>query len=413
MTASRKIISRFSFQFFALLIAHVSYALTYHVEIMDMDPMQPLSPPVAVVHQGGYHLFQAGMEVTAGLEGIAEEGMTGVLVDEAESHPMVHQTVVGGDGPTFSSHKFLIEGNPGELFSFASMFGRTNDIFVGIADVPLPQPDSPMEIDAMAYDAGTEVNTGLMAHIPFYGNVGVGETESGVVAEINQYVIEDDPDMGRIEFNWPPTAKVIITPMPNAVEYMVTMTSSSEGQPLTPPLIVIHDDSAQVFAMGEKASEGLEELAVDGITSSLKNELLPVVGVWNVFVGGDGPGLEHETTVIAEPGQLVTIASMFARTNDVFTGHAGMELPAAGSTIQMETNAYDAGTEINTGLMAHIPFYGNTDGGEEEDGVIMEINSYTVVDDPEGQLNYSWPPASMIEIHGRSSTSHVSNWDLY
>ncbi|MBD3267733.1 hypothetical protein GF373_13770 [bacterium] len=393
-----------------LFLAPPAGALTYHVEIMDLDAGQPMTPPVVTVHEDGYHLFELGSQASMGLQQLAEDGMTMALLEEANMSGHVHHAMVGGSAPTFASFKFLIQAEPGDLFSFASMFAKTNDVFVGVSAVPLPE--SPLEMDAMAYDAGTEVNTGMMAHIPAYGNVGVGEDEDNPIAEINSYAVVDDPDQGMIEYSWPPAAKVMITPMPDAVEYKVTMNGLSDGQPLTPPLIAIHDESVSVYEMGEQASTGLEMLAEEGATDTLKMELLSMDGVWNVYIGGDAPGFEQMTTLIAEPGQRISIVSMFARTNDVFTGVAGAMLPQAGAPLAIETNAYDAGTEMNTGMMAHIPAYGNA-GGPDEDGTVMEINSYTVVDDPDGQLDYTWPPAAMIEIEGMGMQSHVSHWDLY
>lgn len=392
--------------------ASAGQAMVYHVEIVDLDPGQPLTPPVAVVHGSGYALFETGMAATPGLEMLAEDGLTDALIEEAQASAGVRQALVGGGGPTFASFKFLIEGEPGDLFSYASMFARTNDVFTGLSGVALPPAGMPLTLDAMAYDAGTEVNTGLAAHIPAYGNVDAGETENGTVQPIEMFSIMDDPDAGMIDFAWPPAAQVIITPMPNAIEYELTLEGLSEGQPLTPPLLITHSADAMPFELGAMASPGLELLAEEGASGDWANELRPLDGVWTVMPFGDGPGFGHSTTFTAEPGMLLSLASMFARTNDVVTGVMGYTLPEGGVMEVIETMAYDAGTEMNTGLVEHIPFYGNA-GGPDEDGVIAVINEYSVLDDPDGPLDFTWPPAARITIEAMGPASNVTGWDLY
>lgn len=387
-------------------------AMVYHVEIKDLDPGQPITPPVVAIHKAGYQMFEVGAQASAGLEALAEDGLTDMLVNEAQSHADVMNVKVGGSGPTFGSFKFLVEGEPGDYISIASMFARTNDNFIGTSAQPLPPAGQPMEIDSQVYDAGTEMNTGLIAHIPAYDNVMVGPEENGTISVINDYVIMDDPNDGQVEFEWPPAAKIIITPMPNAINYDIHMVSQSEGQPISPSLVAVHDDRAQIFEPGTQASAGLEELAESGSSSTLINELTPLTGVWIAQRAGDGPGGEQRITITAEPGQLITMISMFGRTNDVFTGITNQELPSLGSMLTLDGLAYDAGTETNTGLMAHIPFYGNS-GGPTEGGMISEINVYTIVDDPEGELVFNWPPATQVTIEPRDPQSDVQNWALY
>lgn len=396
----------------SLFIITTAQSAVYHIEIRDAEPGQPLTPPVAVVHQSGYSLFAEGAAATPGLEALAEDGMTGALVEEANNSSSVMTVVVGGSAPTFGSYKFLIEGEPGDLFSAASMFAKTNDNFIGVSGIALPSGGDPIIIDSQVYDAGTEVNTGLAAHIPAFGNVLIGEDENGVITTISQYSLVDDPALGQVDFTWPPAAQVIITPMPDAVDYRITITGLSEGQPLTPPLIAVHNDSASIFEVGGTASAGLELLAEEGATADLQNELIPVAGVWTVSIASDAPGFEHQTTIAAEPGQLISIVSMFARTNDNFIGVSNFVLPSRGSNETIESSAYDAGTETNTGLVEHIPFYGNA-GGPDENSTISIINSFSVLDDPSGQLDYTWPPAASIQIEALAQQSSIADFELY
>lgn len=404
---------RMSILFASLMLVASAQSAIYHIEVRNLEPGQPITPPVAVVHQSGYSIFNIGGLTTPGLEALTEDGVTETLISEADLHPEVFHTVVGGSAPTFGTFKFLIEGNPGDLFSVVSMFAKTNDNFIGVSGRALPSGDEPVVIDSLVYDAGTEVNTGLAAHIPAFGNEFVGEDENGSITTVSQYTLVDDPALGQVDFSWPPAAQIIITPLPEAVTYRITVTGLSEGQPLTPPLIAIHNSNASVFDVGDTATAGFELLAEEGMTGDLQNELIQTEGVWIVHIGGDAPGFEHQTTITAEPGQLLSIASMFARTNDNFIGVSNYVLPERGFNDVIDSQAYDAGTEMNTGLVEHIPFYGNA-GGPDENGTITVIDSYTVLDDPDaGQLNYTWPPAASIQIEALGVQSSVSNFELY
>lgn len=201
--------------------AGTAHAEAYEVTVENLVPGgmetgQPLTPPLGVVHDAGYTLFAPGVMATPGLEVLAEEGNPMMLKAEADGNPNVSQTVVG-DGPFLGSVSIMVEGDPGDLFSVVTMLARTNDLVTGVHDVVLPDSGS-MMLMTNAYDAGTEENTGLVEHIPFYGNNFVGPDESNPLAEINSYTVVDDPDHGMINYSFPPTARVTISVSATPVE---------------------------------------------------------------------------------------------------------------------------------------------------------------------------------------------------
>ena len=200
----------------SLVLAGAASAATYTITVEDLVPGgvatgQPLSPPVAVVHDGSYSLFAAGAAASPGLEIVARDGNPMTLVMEAEGASGVSYVTTGSAGPFFDSVQFTIDGNPGDLFSVAMMLGRTNDLITGIHDVVLPTSDTVVMM-TNAYDAGVEMNTGMIEDIPFYGNSGVGPDEDGVIAMINSYTIFNDPDFGQLDFTFPPAARITIEP---------------------------------------------------------------------------------------------------------------------------------------------------------------------------------------------------------
>ena len=197
-----------------LAVAPLASAATYDVTIEDLVPGgpatgQPISPPVAVVHGPGYSMFDVGAMATPGLSMVAEDGATATLVAEAMANGDVGDVQVGA-GPFFDSVTVMVNGMPGDRLSIAAMLGRTNDLFTGGHDAVLPAVGSTV-IMTNAYDAGTEVNTGLIEHIPFYGNGFVGPDESNPIAMANSYTIANDPDYGVLEFTFPPVARITVT----------------------------------------------------------------------------------------------------------------------------------------------------------------------------------------------------------
>ena len=194
--------------------AAAAQADTYQIQIDNLVPGGPatgqaLTPTLVVVHNMDYTLWAVGGTATKGLELQAEEGDPSVLKAEADASPDVFATAVGG-GPFFDTDIIMIEGNPGERISISTMLARTNDLITGVSSMMLP--DDELMVMTNAYDAGTEENTGLVEHIPFYGNSG-GPSEKGTIELITEYSVLDDPDQGRLDWSFPPVARITITRM--------------------------------------------------------------------------------------------------------------------------------------------------------------------------------------------------------
>jgi hypothetical protein len=198
-----------------LLVALPASADLYEVTVTDLisgGPAtgQPMSPPVGIVHGAGYAVFALGAPASPGLEAVAEEGDFSTLVAEAMGDADVYD-VATGPGPFFDVSTFMVEGSPGDLLSVVMMLGRTNDLFTGLAALPLPADMTPAVVEpTTVWDAGTEQNTGMIEHIPFYGNANAGPDENGVVATIDTYSVVNDPDYGTLVWDFPPAARITV-----------------------------------------------------------------------------------------------------------------------------------------------------------------------------------------------------------
>jgi hypothetical protein len=182
------------------------------------------------------------------------------------------------------------------------------------------------------------------------------------------------------------------------------------GQPLSPPVAAVHDAGYTMWEPGGMASPGLEIVARDGNPMTLEAEAMASPNVFDVAVG-DGPFFDSvEFSIEGDPGQLLSIACMLGRTNDLITGIHDVALPAA-DPIEMETTAYDAGVEENTGLAEHIPFYGNPGVGPDESMPIEMISLFVVHNDPMfGELTWTFPPAANITVELTATPVEASTW---
>ena len=162
--------------------------------------------------------------------------------------------------------------------------------------------------------------------------------------------------------------------------YEVTITNLTQGQPITPPLLVTHAKDAGFFTVGEMASEQIQQLAENGNALPLIEMLEDKSGIVDI-VQGEAPlvpandpgetGLSYKQTFeVSTAGnqRYLSFASMLVCTNDGFTGIDSVKLPIKQKTIYAK--AFDARTEMNTEDFADMvpPCQGAIGVSSGEDG---------------------------------------------
>lgn len=185
----------------------------------------------------------------------------------------------------------------------------------------------------------------------------------------------------------------------NVATYEVTITNLTPGQPLTPPVVATHRKPLHIFQVGSAASFELKEIAENGNNAPLLTALGSDKHVYEAQQAGGAPlvpaadpggsGFADSVTFVisgAEGAKYLSFASMLICTNDGFTGLDGLRLPRkVGDSITVTSNAYDAGTEINTedfvnmvppcqgliGVMSGDVGIGMSEAALAEGGVIM------------------------------------------
>lgn len=160
------------------------------------------------------------------------------------------------------------------------------------------------------------------------------------------------------------------TPPPAMATFQVTVTNLTNAQPLSPVAVIAHGDGYAVFSVGAPASAGLEELAEGGDNRALLSEADSDANVLATVSGSAPIGPAGSETITVEVlasdlvGLRLSTGTMLVNTNDAITMLDGVVIGdlEAGDSIVARTIAYDAGTEANTELAAHIP--GPAGGGE-------------------------------------------------
>jgi hypothetical protein len=171
--------------------------------------VSPVAPGVWVVHKKGYKpIFKEGKpQYGNGLEMLSEVGDPSTvyqsLIDE-DYETGVYNTPDGaaGPGPLFpgESYSFTFEANVADYLSFASMLGKSNDLFFAPGDmgIRLFEGTTPVSGDVtsqiMLWDAGTEVNE--------YPGAGIHQGPGGVDQTENVMTVNDG-------FTWPEVSQVI------------------------------------------------------------------------------------------------------------------------------------------------------------------------------------------------------------
>ena len=144
----------------------------YVVTITNLTYDQTISPPVVVVHDGRFRLFQPGLPAGGELAILAEDGMTGPLAGllDVSTGVFDYEVAAGGIPPTGSITVEVQSRGGARMLSLAGMLISTNDAFVGLDGYALPNgyfsSSRAAIVDAPAYDAGSEANTESCAHIP-------------------------------------------------------------------------------------------------------------------------------------------------------------------------------------------------------------------------------------------------------
>jgi hypothetical protein len=145
-------------------------------------------------------------------------------------------------------------------------------------------------------------------------------------------------------------------PQPVPTSYEVSVTNITNGQPLSPVAVMLHD-SAVLWQVGMPASNAVELMAESGDVSGLISTADILASSTGMGVIPPGGNEVIAVTINDRTENYLSIATMLVNTNDAFSGLVNYDLSllAVGEAITMRLPVWDAGTEANTETALTIP----------------------------------------------------------
>lgn len=208
------------------------------------------------------------------------------------------------------------------------------------------------------------------------------------------------------------------------VTYRVTISNLTVGQPLTPPVVAVHNSRTELFEVGEPASEGVRQIAENGNNAPLVTAIAGDVNVKDYYQGsaplvpaanpGGAPFDSQVTFEITTRGnaRFLSFVSMLICTNDGFTGLDTVQLPRNNKRVTYYSAGYETRTEKNTEDFSDIvpPCQGLIRGAVSEPGTgesnpLLSENGVVIPhmgiigDNDLARRTYDWAdPIAKIEI---------------
>ena len=141
-------------------------AARFEITVTNITRGQILGPIMAATHSPNMGLFELGQPASAGLAHLAEEGDPSILITELTNSPEVLSARTNGavTMPGASDTVTVVVDANNPYISLASMLVSTNDAFIALRDVPVPNNE--VTLLARVYDAGSEFNSEDCAFIP-------------------------------------------------------------------------------------------------------------------------------------------------------------------------------------------------------------------------------------------------------
>jgi hypothetical protein len=169
-------------------------AAEWMVEITNLSHGVYFTPLLVSAHDDSMHLYQPGHAASSALRAMAEGGDISGLVSMlgGEDSDTVSNPAGGMLAPGGTATAMVMPAAGHNHLSFTTMILPSNDAFVGLNSMMVPNMPGTYMFYANAYDAGTEANNEVVAAdggmpgtlgIPPVGLSGMGSGGSGVTTE--------------------------------------------------------------------------------------------------------------------------------------------------------------------------------------------------------------------------------------
>ena len=275
-------------------------------------------------------------------------------------------------------------------------------------------------------DAGTEDNDESRAKVPCLEGEGVsaGDMADGEGSIEPHPGIAGDADLGE-GYGWYGSVMQIILDKPGTlprspIDVGITLQNQTNGQPITPPVVIVHDPNVNAISYTRPAElGGIDDLSEGGVNGDLIESLYGAPGIVSVSQWDTGgpipPRTGHRGNVSAFDGTAITVVGMFACTNDGYIV-ASANVMAYGDSVHVTKSTalvFDSGSENNNETAATVPCLGGVDAALSEGEGGNERREHPGITG-KGDLNpaiHAWRADTTAEltISGAFAESHVGS----
>lgn len=166
LSTTRKLLALSTLSLVMGFAASSGVADSYEISVTNVTANQAFTPRLAFSHTVG-KLFELGSPALDDLITIAESGDLAPLMSALMGFPEEVTDMQVGDGLLMpgDSQTITLEGDPGSFLTLVNMLIPTNDAFLGVNALILPESGS-VTHRATVYDAGSETNDEDCLNIP-------------------------------------------------------------------------------------------------------------------------------------------------------------------------------------------------------------------------------------------------------
>ncbi len=261
-----------------------------------------LTPALWAVHSSDVSLFQVGEDASEGLEKLAEDGDSSMMLNSLQSNDGVATAGVAnmpsgqdGPGPLTSGSEYVFTVMPtaeAPYLSIATMVVPSNDTFLAFGSEglkllddqgqPRAQEDLMAEVMStfVAWDAGTERNQAGAAgpdQAPRQAGPNTGADEGPGTVRVSE-----DPVWGTLNLGH--SLKVTVRFIGQDVEFLRGDVNSDSAFDISDPMMAL-----MYLFLGKEAPECLD--SIDADDSGRLNITDPIYMLRNMFLGGPQPPL--------------------------------------------------------------------------------------------------------------------------
>jgi len=154
-------------------------------------------------------------------------------------------------------------------------------------------------------------------------------------------------------------------------EYNVTVTNLTNNQAFSPIAGVMHDDSQEIFELGNIASVAVENLAESGDNSGIVDDTDSTASGSGLLTAGSSETIALKSD---DKDSSLSLLAMLVNTNDGFIGLKSVDLAELkkDESLMLYARVYDAGTEKNSEASTDVP-------GQSGEGFNAERNDHNFI----------------------------------